>query len=253
MLIKNKVILVTGACGRIGTSIVEEFINNGNFLILMDQNEERLCKLSKNYSKENHLIYQGDIVNKNDLDNCIQKSFKSFGRIDAAVHAAYPKSIGWGTRFEDLKIENLSEDLKNHLGGAIIMSQRIIKFFLEQGYGQLIHISSIQGVSSPKFEHYENTNMISPIEYSAIKSGIISLVKYLAKYYKKKNIRVNCVSPGGILNNQPKNFLRKYNEECNSKGMLEGKDLNGLLAFLISDSSKLITGQNIIIDDGWSL
>ena len=133
------------------------------------------------------------------------------------------------------------------------MSQRIIKFYLEQGYGQLIHISSIQGVSSPKFEHYEKTNMCSPIEYSAIKSGIISIVKYLAKYYKKKNIRINCISPGGILDDQPKLFLDKYNSVCNSKGMLEEQDLNGILSFLISDSAKFITGQNIIVDDGWSL
>ena len=77
-----------------------------------------------------------------------------------------------------------------------------MKTFLKQKVGNLILISSIQGTQAPKFEHYKNLNMTSPIEYSAIKSGIISITKYLSKYYKNKNIRVNCVSPGGIDDKQ---------------------------------------------------
>ena len=95
--------------------------------------------------------------------------------------------------------------------------------------------------------------MTSPIEYSAIKSGIISITKYLSKYYKKRNLRVNCISPGGIRNNQPNIFIENYNSSCNSKGLLDSEDLTGLILFLISDKSKYINGQNIIIDDGWSL
>jgi len=110
-----------------------------------------------------------------------------------------------------------------------------------------------KGVSPPKFDHYEGTNMTSPIEYSAIKSGVISITRWLSKYYKNKNIRVNCISPGGILDGQDKIFLEKYKESCNSKGMLDPKDISGSLLFLISDNSKYINGQNIIIDDGWTL
>ena len=108
-------------------------------------------------------------------------------------------------------------------------------------------------MQAPKFEHYKNTKMISPVEYSAIKSGIISITKYLAKYYKKKGLRINCVSPGGIYSGQPKNFIKKYKNSCNSKGLLEGKDVSNLIKFLLSEDSKYITGQNLIIDDGWSL
>ena len=76
--------------------------------------------------------------------------------------------------------------------------------------------------------------MVSPIEYSAIKAGIIAITKYLAKYYKNKKIRVNCVSPGGILDGQPVNFINRYKKSCTSKGMLEADDLIGTLLFLIS-------------------
>ena len=95
--------------------------------------------------------------------------------------------------------------------------------------------------------------MNSPIEYTAIKSGIISMTRWLAKRYRQQNIRVNCISLGGILDNQPKIFLDQYRESCNSKGMLNPEDITGALLYLLSNDSKYVTGQNLIIDDGWSL
>ena len=114
-------------------------------------------------------------------------------------------------------------------------------------------ISSIQGVMAPKFHHYSNLNMSSPIEYSAAKAGIISLTRYLAKYIQNKDLRINCISPGGIFDNQPKNFIKKYKNSCLSKGLLDSKDLEGVVEFLVSNKSNFMTGQNFIIDDGWSL
>lgn len=95
--------------------------------------------------------------------------------------------------------------------------------------------------------------MTSPIEYSAVKSGIISITKYLAKLYKKNNIRINCISPGGIIDGQPKKFLKNYLKSTGTKGMLEPEDLNSAISFLLSDDSRYVNGQNIVIDDGWSL
>ena len=129
----------------------------------------------------------------------------------------------------------------------------MINHFRLQGHGNLLHISSIQGVATPKFDHYESTNMVSPIEYSAIKAGVISITRYLAKYCKNQNIRVNCISPGGILDKQPESFLKKYRSSCLSKGMLDAGDITGALIFLLSEQSKYVTGQNIIVDDGWSI
>ena len=139
------------------------------------------------------------------------------------------------------------------LGGSIIFSQIILKYFVEQNKGNLIHISSIFGLYAPKFHHYEGTNMTSPIEYAAIKSGIISITRWLAKYYKNQNIRVNCISPGGILDNQSNSFIEKYRESCTNIGMLNANDLVSTISLLLSSNSRAINGQNIIIDDGWSL
>jgi len=128
-----------------------------------------------------------------------------------------------------------------------------MKYFLKKKKGNLILISSVQGVQTPKFEHYSNLEMNSPIEYSAIKSGIISISKYLSKYYRNRNIRVNCVSPGGIKDKQPDLFVKRYRKSCNLKGLLDGKDISKLILFLISEKSQYINGQNLIIDDGWTL
>lgn len=252
-MLNGQVVLITGAAGRIGAAVARGVVSHGGLAVLVDVNSSGVTKLEKELGCENALAVHADAGSPEEADRCIQESVARFGRVDAAVHSAYPRSIGWGTRFEDLGPTFLSEDLSNQLGGAIIFSQRILEHFKGAGAGNLVHISSIQGVAAPKFEHYSDTEMVSPIEYSAIKSAAIALTRYLAKYYKRRNIRVNCVSPGGILDDQPESFLSQYRESCNSKGMLDAEDVVGSVLFLISDYSAYVTGQNIIVDDGWCL
>ena len=249
----KKTIIVTGGAGRIGSALATDLVKHGHQVLLGDINNSKLLKIKKKLNSRNLETFQGDLTTKNNIDRFIKFGVKKFKNIHAAVHCSYPTSKKWGARLEDLKEIHLKNDLQNQLGGSIIFSQRIMKYFLKQKKGNLILISSIQGIQAPKFNHYKNLNMTSPIEYSAIKSGIISITKYLSKYYKNRNIRINCVSPGGIKDNQPKLFIKRYRQSCNSKGLLDGDDISKLILFLLSDKSKYITGQNLIIDDGWSL
>jgi len=249
----KKTVIITGGAGTIGSALAVDLIKNGYKVLLGDINNSKLLKIKKKLNSKNLEIFQGDLTNKNNIDRFIKYGVKKFKNIYGAVHCSYPKSKKWGTKFENLDETYLNKDLQKQLGGSIIFSQRIMKHFLKQKEGNLVLISSIQGVQPPKFDHYKNLNMTSPIEYSAIKSGIISITKYLSKYYKNKNIRVNCVSPGGIKANQPKLFIKRYKQSCNSKGLLDGEDVSEVILFLLSDKSKYITGQNLIIDDGWSL
>ena len=249
----KKTIIVTGGAGRIGSALAADLVKHGHKVLLGDINNSKLLKIKKKLNSKNIETFQGDLTTKNNIDRFIKFGVKKFKNIHAAVHCSYPTSKKWGARLEDLEETYLKNDLQNQLGGSIIFSQRIMKYFLKQKKGNLILISSIQGIQAPKFNHYKNLNMTSPIEYSAIKSGIISITKYLSKYYKNRNIRINCVSPGGIKDNQPKLFTKRYRQSCNSKGLLDGEDISKLILFLLSDKSKYITGQNLIIDDGWSL
>ena len=165
----------------------------------------------------------------------------------ASINKIYGKAVF------DVMLQDFNENINLHLGGYFHVMQKFAELFINQGYGNIINIASIQGVLAPKFDHYIGTDMTSPIEYTAAKSAIISMSKYMAKYLAGKNIRVNCISPGGIKDNQPAVFLNRYKTSCTNKGMLDAEDLVGTLLFLISDQSKYINGQNIIVDDGWSL
>mgnify|MGYP000243905926 CR=1 FL=1 len=246
----KKRIVVTGGAGRIGGSVVWQAAEAGAEVIVLD-----LLNPFEQAAgdRENVFFLPTDLTDPTAIFESLQKAHGDFGQIDAAVHAAYPRSAGWGTAFEALESEFLAQDLFQQMGGGILFSQGMCRHFAEQGYGNLIHISSIQGIAAPKFEHYEGTEMVSPIEYSAIKAGIIAITRYLAKYYRGRGIRVNCVSPGGIRDNQPEDFLRRYRSSCNEKGMLDPEDITGAILFLLSDASRYMTGQNLVVDDGWSL
>ena len=253
-MLKNNVVAITGGAGLIGTAFSKAIIKNGGKVIIGDISSDRGQDLQDKFGIDKALFVKVNTSDTDSIDNFLETGNDHFGKIDSAIHCSYPRSEQWGTRFEELKAEGLKDDLFHQLGGAILFSQRLIPYFKKQGYGNLVHVASIQGVSAPKFEHYKGTSMVSPIEYSAIKSGIIAITRYIAKYYKGENIRSNCISPGGILdNNQPQSFLDKYNASCLSKGMMDASDLNGTIIYLLSDMSKYINGQNIIVDDGWVL
>jgi NAD(P)-dependent dehydrogenase (short-subunit alcohol dehydrogenase family) len=252
-MVKNSVVMITGAAGRIGSAIAHGVISQGGKVIFVDVNKAGLEQISASLDEESFSAIVADAGIPDEVDRCIAAGKKKFGRIDAAIHSAYPRSAGWGTRFENIQQTHLNEDLSNHLGGAILFSQRVLEFFKKQRHGNLVHVSSIMGVVTPKFENYTGTKMTSAIEYTAIKAALIAMTKYLAKYYKGNNIRVNCISPGGILDQQPDSFIEKYRSCCNDKGMLDAEDLVQTALYLLSDSSRFVTGQNIIVDDGWSL
>ena len=250
---RKEVVAITGGCGRIGSALAKDLLKRGYKVLLGDINKNKLIKFKSKLKSSNVEIFFGDLTTKKNIDSFITFGLKKFKKIDSVVCCSYPSSKEWGTRFEDLKENSLKEDLYKQLGSTIIFCQRIIKYFLKQKKGNIILISSVQGMQAPKFEHYHNLKMNSAIEYSAIKSGIISVSKYLSKYYKNKNIRVNCISPGGIKDNQPNLFIKRYRKSCNLKGLLDGKDISKIIMFLLSDQSKYISGQNLVIDDGWSL
>ena len=248
----NKTIVITGAAGRIGSYFCEVLVESGANVIATDINERSLNLIAGKYPNSIQPVVM-DITNKESIDNLINDISKKFGTIDAIVNNAYPRNKNYGAPLEDVKYDDFCENVDMHLGGYFLVSQRFALYFKHKNKGNIINMSSIYGVMPPRFEIYENTKMTMPVEYAAIKSGIIHLTKYFAQYYKKSSIRVNSISPGGILADQPESFINSYNSFSGNKGMLEEKDLAGLLIFLASDESLRITGQNFIIDDGFSL
>lgn len=249
-------VLITGAAGRIGLAVAKEALSLGAKVLLADISSEylerSLIEFLPLYSNK-ICSFVADTSNTAGIDSLFSEINLSVGSIDSAVHCAYPRSKGWGAKFEDIQEQDLFLDLQSQLGGAILFSKRILRYFQEQGHGSLIHLSSIQGVQAPKFEHYVGSGMSSPVEYAAIKAGVISMTRWLAKYYANQNIRVNCVSPGGIRDSQPDLFLHRYRESCTNIGMLSADQVASVIVFLLSPGAVAVNGQNIIVDDGWTL
>lgn len=243
-MVKDKVVIIIGGSGLIGKAFIKSTLENGATVINAD--------IAKSNSQDCEFI-NADITSQNSLDNLIETVSQKYGKIDAVVNAAYPRTKSFSNHFFDVEFDDFCTNTNLQLGGAFLVMQRFAKFFKTQGYGNIITLSSIQGVVAPKFETYNGTPMSSPVAYSAIKAGVIHLSRYLAKYLKGSNIRVNCISPGGILDGQNEIFLSQYKNVCLNKGMLDPSDICGALIFLLSDHSKFINGQNIIVDDGFCL
>ena len=248
---ESKKIVIIGGEGRLGKSFVTACKNENMVVFVMDICED---KTWKELNVACDLFVQTNINNFESLTNAINLVSSKVDRIDAVVNTSYPKNNNFGkSSLLDTALHDFNNNINLHLGGYFHVMQKFSEIFIEQGHGNMVNIASIQGVSAPKFEHYDNTKMSSPVEYTAAKSAIIALTRYMAKYLSGKNIRVNCISPGGIVDNQPQSFRELYRSSCTSKGLLDADDLVGTLLFLLSDSSKFINGQNIIVDDGWSL
>ncbi|MDP0561662.1 MAG: oxidoreductase [Candidatus Endonucleobacter sp. (ex Gigantidas childressi)] len=256
-MLNNQVVVITGGAGLIGQEFVKAIVEKGGIAVIADINEELGEQVKNDISKElntkNIDFIKLNITSKDSLQYCIQYLDNKYNKIDALVNNAYPRNENYANHFFDVEYKDFVENVGLNLGGYFITSQQFAKFFQTQGYGNIINISSIYGVVAPKFEIYEDTQMTTPVEYAAIKSGLIHLTKYMAKYFKGMNIKVNALSPGGVYNTQPKQFLKQYKNECLNKGMLDKDDLKGTLVYLLSDMSKYVNGQNIIIDDGFTI
>ena len=256
--LSDKVVVITGGAGLIGRSFVKAVIANGGTAIIADVDEVAGNNVKDELSAEMDTVriefLKVDITSKSSIQEMIEIILSKHERIDALVNNAYPRNENYGRKFEDVEYEDFCENLSLHLGGYFLMSQEVSRVMVKQKSGVIVYIASIYGFMAPRFELYENTDFTSPVEYSAIKGGLLSLTKYLASYLGKHGIRVNALSPGGVHNNQAESFVAQYSKKTIiGNGMAEPDDLTGALIFLLSDASQYVTGQNIVVDGGWSI
>jgi len=257
-ILNNKTVIITGGAGLLGRVFSKACVEYGANVVIADIDEIRgknLIGKIKKEAKDNCIIFQKcDITNAKSIQKLISTTLNKFGNIDALVNNAYPRNKNHGRKFEDVSYDDFCENVNMHLGGYFLITKEISKVMVKQNYGNIINMASIYGFSAPKFEIYEGTDMTMPVEYAAIKGGILNLTKYLASYLGKYNIRVNAISPGGVFNNQPEKFIKAYSKNVVlGRRMANQDDIVGTLLFLLSDASKYITGQNIIVDGGWTI
>lgn len=255
-LLNDKVVVITGGAGRLGQVFTEAAAQAGASVIIADQVNERTqattAQLTARSGDRIKLVAM-DITDATSIDQLIDEVHATHGRIDALVNNAYPRNAHYGRSFNEVTYADFVENVGMHAGGYFLTSQRFINYFQRQGHGNIVNMSSIYGVVAPRFDVYARTDMTMPVEYAVIKSGILHLTRYIASYCAGMNIRCNAISPGGILAGQPMDFLGRYKEHALTKGMLDAQDVSGTLLFLLSDLSSYMNGQNIVVDDGWTL
>jgi NAD(P)-dependent dehydrogenase (short-subunit alcohol dehydrogenase family) len=256
-MLSEKVVVVTGGAGLIGQEFVKSIVENNGIGVIADINiglaEKVRDNLAQKVNGEKIGVVKLDITSEGSLAEGIYHLRNKYKRIDALINNAYPRNKNYGQSFFDVQYNDFVENIGLNLGGYFSASQQFAKYFKEQGGGNIVNISSIYGVIAPRFELYKDTDITTPVEYAVIKSGLIHLTRYMAKYFKGMNIRVNSLSPGGIIDDQPELFLNAYKEKCLNKGMLDASDLKGTLIYLLSDMSQFVNGQNIVVDDGFCL
>ena len=242
-MLNNKIIIVTGGSGLIGKALIGDILRKGGFAINADINVDTNLDAG---------LIKTDITSDSSIHDTISKVFERFGKIDGLVNNAYPRTSDWGTPFEEINPESWRKNVDMQLNSYFVFCQKVLKVMTENKGGSIVNIASIYGIVGNDFTLYEEYGGTSPAAYSAIKGGIINFSRYLASYYGKVGIRVNCVSPGGIKDKQHSSFIKRYEEKVPLRRLGIPEDIAPAVSFLLSDEAKYITGHNLVVDGGWT-
>lgn len=241
--LKDKIVIVTGGSGLIGKPIVAHLKQNGAVVINAEINVET------DWIEGN---YKCDVTDETSIAKLIDDVVGKFGRIDGLVNNAYPRTKDWGAKFEDIELKSWQQNVDMQMNAVFFICQKVLSQMKLQQSGAIVNISSIYGVVGNDFTIYEGYGGTSPAAYSAIKGGIINFSRYLSSYFGKDNIRINCVSPGGIKDAQHPSFIERYEYKSPLKRMGRPEEIAPAVTFLISDESSFITGHNLMVDGGWT-
>lgn len=255
-MLNSKVVVITGGAGRLGSVFSEAIVRAGARAVIADRLNGVARSTIEDLSArcgDRLQAFDADVTDRGSVDALVGSCWSAHGRVDALVNCAYPRNAHYGRRFEEVGIADFMENVGLHTGAYFLAAQRFLERFRRQGHGNIVNVASIYGVVAPRFQVYEGTDMTMPVEYAVIKAGIVHLTRYIASYHRGMGIRCNAISPGGIRADQPGTFLARYNALGTNKGMLDADDVCGTLLFLLSDASQYVNGQNIVVDDGWTL
>jgi NAD(P)-dependent dehydrogenase (short-subunit alcohol dehydrogenase family) len=247
--LRNKNVLIAGGNGFLGKQICNAFLKQGSKIFVLD--------IKKPKTKSKVTFLKTNITKEVDLKKVLYFFKKKRIKIDILINGAARDHVPSkkNKNKEKLDLENFSEkvwaeDLNVGLTGSLLTTKIFGSYMASKKKGVILNISSDLGIIAPNQEIYKKSKFIKPISYSVIKHGIIGLTKYTASYWAKKNIRCNAIAPGGIFNNQDKNFLNEIKKIIPIGRMAKKNEYNDLVLFLCSKSSSYLTGSVVISDGG---
>lgn len=252
--LQGKIAVVTGGCGLIGRALVDGLAEHGATVFIADIDvaaAERVAtalRLAGRVAEAIHL----DISEYDSIETCVRGVAARGEGLDVWVNAAYPKLAGAAFRPEQVTVNVWRADVDAHLNGYSFCCREAARIMKQAKRGSIINFGSTYGMVAPDFSLYEGVDMITPATYAAIKGGIINLTRFLASYYGADGIRVNSVSPGGIANNQPEEFVQRYVAKTPLGRLGNPEDIVGAVVFLASEASAYVTGHNLVVDGGFT-
>ena len=266
----NKIILVIGGRGYLGREFCQILRSQNATVISADLPTESAAASKSSFNKKFTDIEQVDVdvASKDSISKMITFILNKYGRIDTLIYSVTAKPHDFYLPFTECSLEGWQSVINTELDGLFLVLQEVGRSMEEKNSGNIILISSIYGVVGNDQRIYEGSNLdelytdlevsedkqiFSHSVYPVVKGGIISLTRYLAAYWGKYNIRVNCISPGGIHHEgENEEFIKRYSEKVPLGRKANIDEITGSVIYLSSDEASYITGQNLIIDGGWT-
>jgi len=263
--IHDKVVIITGGLGQLGRQFSLALSDRGAKVAVFDvQVDEQTiaARFGKRYSDDNLFFLPVDITNRGLLESGLNKVISRWGDPDTLINNAALDSQPHAPAEENGPFESYPESswdevMKVNVKGVFLCCQVVGAQMAKAGRGSIINICSTYGIVSPDQRIYEYRNpnghpFFKPVAYSASKSALLNLTRYLATYWADKNVRVNTLTFGGVFNNQDEEFLKGYCARVPLGRMANEDEYNGAIIFLVSDASSYMTGSNLVIDGGWT-
>jgi NAD(P)-dependent dehydrogenase (short-subunit alcohol dehydrogenase family) len=253
--VKGKRVLLLGACGVLGHAHVRILIEHEVKLIIADRPGSTVLEDAKSLGILGLEIDAGDEAS---MVDGIDSASMHYDGLDSAIFNAAITSEGLAAIgdpfhvFEEYPLALWQKAIDINLTGAFLFAREAGKVLKAGGGGSLINVASLYGVVGPDHRIYDGQPFQSFPAYSASKAGIIGLTRWLATWWGKDGVRVNCVSPGGVFNNHNDRFSAAYGNRTPMARMADRDEITGIFIYLLSDSSRYCTGQNFVIDGGFT-
>lgn len=252
----DKVVVITGACGLVGRAFCEAAAQFGAQVVAADIEAADAPGFAVELGKRHPQKMLGITVNvavKNEVLRLRDEVIQAFGRIDGLVNAHQNKSHLVFEPFEEVSEDNWDTVVEINLKGSFLMCQVLGSWMAGNGGGSIINIPSTYSVVAPNQNLYKGTSLGCPAAYSASKGGIDALSRYLASYWASKKVRVNMITPHGVWNNHEKQFEDNFARFSPMERLSYNHEVAGAMLYLLSDASSYVTGDNMLVEGGWTV